>query len=408
MNKPRYAIPSQARSHERLRSPRASLHGLLVLLARPGGHGAAVSHAASVAGSAATAAGASASTSAAPAPVPLRASAPGQSAVSTLARLLARGSQAARGSHSRVERKGAAAEPVRAESMARKTLVPHTPRRMNHGPARRGFSVVELLLAVTITTIIVAALYAVFDHTQKALRGTISQVDVLEAGRAAIDLITRDIQQGVPSAIEGNIWPHLIAQTDYPNSTYREPLVQALPNGARTNFLQEYFSLVRPSNYWGAVAFFVASPTNPAVRVRGEAFGALYRYSTTLHPPSRVLHTNAHLQMINHFNYSRNTVTTNVARLVNGVVHFRFRAFDARGIELYSLVPCTVRDWPCVFFQAYGMPAALELELGVLEPQVVEQLKAIADPERARAFLERQAGRVHLFRTRIPLPTGLQ
>jgi hypothetical protein len=45
------------------------------------------------------------------------------------------------------------------------------------------FSLVELLVAVSITTVIIFASVRDLDHTQKAFRGSISQVDVMESGR---------------------------------------------------------------------------------------------------------------------------------------------------------------------------------------------------------------------------------
>ena len=53
------------------------------------------------------------------------------------------------------------------------------------------FSIMELLVAVSIMTFIVYALYQMFHQTQKALRGNITQVDVLESGRAALEMMSR-------------------------------------------------------------------------------------------------------------------------------------------------------------------------------------------------------------------------
>ena len=48
-------------------------------------------------------------------------------------------------------------------------------------------------------------------------------------------------------------------------------------------------------------------------------------------------------------------------------------------------------------------PASLELEIGVLEPQLVTRFASIPSADEARKFLARNAGRIHLFRQRIPL-----
>jgi prepilin-type N-terminal cleavage/methylation domain-containing protein len=71
------------------------------------------------------------------------------------------------------------------------------------GPARsafsdRGFSLVELLVAMTLLTLIVLALMAVFSSTQRAFRASVTQTDVLEGSRAAIDLISTDLRNLTP------------------------------------------------------------------------------------------------------------------------------------------------------------------------------------------------------------------
>ena len=67
--------------------------------------------------------------------------------------------------------------------------------RFQSARARRAFSLIEILTAVSIMTVIIIALYAMFDHTQKALRGSVSQTDVLESGRAAMEMIKRELEQ---------------------------------------------------------------------------------------------------------------------------------------------------------------------------------------------------------------------
>jgi hypothetical protein len=49
------------------------------------------------------------------------------------------------------------------------------------------------------------------------------------------------------------------------------------------------------------------------------------------------------------------------------------------------------------------VPAAVEIELGFLESRTLERAKSIPNITTRREFLERQAGRVHLFRQRIPI-----
>ena len=49
-----------------------------------------------------------------------------------------------------------------------------------------GFSLVEVLVVVSLLSLIVLALMAVFSSTQKAFRSAVTQTDVLEGGRAGM------------------------------------------------------------------------------------------------------------------------------------------------------------------------------------------------------------------------------
>src|SRR5208282_4111864 len=65
--------------------------------------------------------------------------------------------------------------------------------------APRAFTLIELLVAITLLSLIVLALMAVFNSTQTAFRASVTQTDVLEGGRAAMDMMTSDLRQMAPS-----------------------------------------------------------------------------------------------------------------------------------------------------------------------------------------------------------------
>src|SRR5437867_10550384 len=60
---------------------------------------------------------------------------------------------------------------------------------------RRAFTIVELLVAISVLTLIVLVLYGLFDQVQRALRGNVAQVDVLEGGRSAMQLMAGELEQ---------------------------------------------------------------------------------------------------------------------------------------------------------------------------------------------------------------------
>jgi hypothetical protein len=54
-------------------------------------------------------------------------------------------------------------------------------------------------------------------------------------------------------------------------------------------------------------------------------------------------------------------------------------------------------------FYSNAVPAFVELEVGVLEPQVFEHYRSIPDATAQADFLQKQASHVHLFRQRIAI-----
>jgi type II secretory pathway pseudopilin PulG len=297
------------------------------------------------------------------------------------------------------------------------------------------FSLIELLTAVSIMVVIIFALYAMFNQTQKALRANITQVDVMEAGRAAAEMIGRDLEQMAASGLSQTInfyagmtpvyAPRL--QTDTDERTI-----------LRTNYLQEFFFLSRQTNSWIGTGYRVISAKS--------GVGSLYRFtvSTNYYALNR---TNLMGRFVNsELLDASGNVSTNFQRVVDGIVHLRLTAYDPQGQRLgfettnmyptyrilrssksggrigYSsatnLIDSNVvlqQDTfdPFVrqtrlYFSSNSLPAYVELELGILEPAAYKQLQSLYVTNAMEAFLKKQASKVHLFRQRIPIRTVLQ
>ena len=262
---------------------------------------------------------------------------------------------------------------------------------------RAAFSVVEMLVAVAIMTLIVFGLYKMFDQTQRALRSNITQTDVLESGRAAMELVSRELEQMAPSGIRfgSNFVATLAAFPD-------EPLVQALMGGneVRTNVVQDVFFLSKLGHQVSGTGYRVLFATN--------GVGTLSRFSVTRHV-GLVTSSNLSLAFLN-------ASPTNFQKIADGVVHFRVLAYDQFGVRITSVnrpnevvaVPeFRARTESRLYFMDKVMPAYVELELGYLEPPVADQAKSFPDRGVARSFLEKQAGKVHLFKQRIPVRTHI-
>ena len=248
-------------------------------------------------------------------------------------------------------------------------------------------------MAVSITTVIIFTLYAVFDHTQKAFRGSTSQVDVMESGRAAMDLITRDLEQ-LSASNETNV-VNLFVQ----RGTNTVSSQQTLPgNMVRTNRFQDFFFLTRFNNNWSFSGYTVlpSAPNSPVV-------GTLVR--TNMNSINRAVPFNIMAKFIN-----GSSKAVDLQPVIDGVIHLTLLPYDDVG----SLMNWTNRAkgfFPDprtsynFYFVSNALPRFVELELGILEPQILEQYKSMP-PNVASNFLARQAGRVHLFRQRIAIHTA--
>ena len=67
------------------------------------------------------------------------------------------------------------------------------------------FSLVEVLIVISLLSFIVLALMNVFSATQTAFRASVTQTDVLEGGRATMGMITADLREMSPSGSISNI-----------------------------------------------------------------------------------------------------------------------------------------------------------------------------------------------------------
>ncbi len=266
-------------------------------------------------------------------------------------------------------------------------------RSLRHSVA--AFSVVEMLVAVAIMTLIVFGLYKMFDQTQRALRGNITQTDVLESGRAAMELVSRELEQMAPSGIfHGTNF--VVTMAALPD----EPLIQSLAgaNEVRTNVIQDIFFLSRLGQEVTGTGYRVLFASN--------GVGTLSRFSITRHV-GLVTASNLPVAFLS-------TFPTNLQKIADGIVHFKVSAYDQLGYritaafrpnEVIAVPEFRARAESRLYFMDKFMPAYLELELGYLEPPVVDQAKSFPNRDVARRFLEKQAGKVHLFRQRIPVRT---
>jgi prepilin-type N-terminal cleavage/methylation domain-containing protein len=274
----------------------------------------------------------------------------------------------------------------------------------------RAFSLVEMLIVSALLSVIVLGLMAMFGQTQRAFRIGLAQTDVLDAGRAATELIGRELGQMRPSSMSDvvNFFAEIVNVS---------PLLQNLPgmpddvnDPKRINFFMDTFFLSYENQRWTAIGYTVRDPENVTVRPSGGV-GALYVYYVDNLRPANLR---------DQVGYFLDPAQTNFRRVADGVVHLRARTFNADGVWILppdgasspyyykpgiiaNPRPAGFEDVRQYFFLSNAVPAAVEIELGFLESRTLERAKSIPNITTRREFLERQAGRVHLFRQRIPI-----
>ena len=301
-----------------------------------------------------------------------------------------------------------------------------------------------------------------FGQTQRAFTQSLTDVDLLENGRAVMELVARDLAEAAPANLSNAV--NFYAEIPEPGEAIHTPLLlQALPGNdttpqLRANYLEPFYFLSHPNEMWpdrawAATGYYVVPD------VAGVGIGTLYRFAAINAVPP--LPTAAALSMTvtnpglwgNPFIAALTTLRTDttpllptapvstVTRVADGVVHLSVRLFATNGFPIVSdfisgpmygyaaYLAATNNNsyygeyyrpvtevtnhlsvtWPdnydrCWFY-SNALPACVELEIGILERQTYQRYKAIAsaNPAAASLFLSNHVAQVHLFRQRIPI-----
>jgi len=262
---------------------------------------------------------------------------------------------------------------------------------------RRGaFSLIEVLVVVGLLAFIILGLMMMFSQVQRAYKLGTTQVDVLESGRMVVDQLNRELVQVTPSRGSNSV-------NFYTRIISTEPLLQQLsgtPGAARTNMLSALFFLTRENQRWTGIGYLVSDTNNVGM-------GTLFRYETNApygQNPAVL------------FASFTNAPLNQMSRLVDGVVQFKTRSYDTNGVWLNDIDRSNLlAEWPrtpALFgvgemeyysFSSNAIPAAVEVEFGVLEDATLAKARAYPTALTRRNFLTNQVNSVHVFRTRVSL-----
>lgn len=271
------------------------------------------------------------------------------------------------------------------------------------------FSLVEVLVAVSLMAVMVIGLLAMFDQVQRAFRGSMTQTDVLASGRSLQEMIARQVEQIAPCYVSAtNLVPGSRTVPLPGLNIGVQPIVgqfQSLPGGSdfRSNVLERFYFLTRENRQWRTFDYLAVPDT------AYSTLGALYLYETNF--PIAMVPTSPTNLWFSKTPQTLATLRPGPRRVADGIIHFAVHAYDTSGVLLLPTVnlpnvqvlPGQLGE-PMYRFYSNALPATLEVEFAILEPRALERFRSLAaNPAAATKFLADQAGRVHLFRQRIPL-----
>lgn len=273
-----------------------------------------------------------------------------------------------------------------------------------------GYSLIEIMIAMALLTLIVVGLLTTLTQTQKALKFAGSQTDTLENGRAFMSMLSRELQEIAET-------PGVASNTFRFYSVARGGVmvqdVEGLGKDARENRLYSFgfIQRARESNSWRFISYEFDR------RDVGEQRGVadLYRVETNC-----VLWalTNAGgltdyqtQKRINGYSSDRNNYESNYFRKVlSGVAHLSFKAYDTNGF----VIPEWTRDQLVGYVVTNALPAvtsirpveAIEVEVGILDPDTYRRVKSMPDSATVLSYLKDRPGNIQIFRQRIKISTG--
>jgi prepilin-type N-terminal cleavage/methylation domain-containing protein len=291
--------------------------------------------------------------------------------------------------------------------------------------AATGFTLIEIMVVVVLLSVIVLGLMAMFGQVQRAFRAGTTQSDILEGGRMATEMISRELEQITPSYANASSTP-LNPKFDQPNffigfvTDFEQPLPAS--SSLRTNIQDDVFFLIHENQTWTGIGYFVRSNENLSTPMVAGAVGTLYRFEKSL---SAAQFSQAPGLLFSYFDQTRSGFdTNNYSKILDGVISFKLRAFDREGnwMNYYYLstkpnsfgmwtngnIIVTPTDGTLVageeastLLYSNAVPAFVEFELGVIEQGAYERYQSIPIYLQQTNYLAHQIGRVHLFRQRV-------
>jgi hypothetical protein len=296
-------------------------------------------------------------------------------------------------------------------------------------------------------------LFSVFNQTQRALRRSETNTDVAKKARALAEIIGLEVEQAQPTRAffpSNNVFTKEINMLGGLEQLYvpADFVMQSADATIqpRTNFIHSIFFYNNRTNAWQGIGYRVVDFKN--------GVGSLQRFETNIfgHRPYGNLGASNFVTL--------NLTNAAYRHVADGIVHLSFIPYDHNGrrlgwdtgnatnsgynpefynvirqrlsgtiesttsdttdfsentVLLREAIP-TIPNQPNIqyttafTFLSNALPAYVEMEFGMLEPETLAQYYVMLDDENPNAsqFLQKQIAKVHLFRQRIPIRTAAQ
>ena len=141
----------------------------------------------------------------------------------------------------------------------------------------RGFSMIEMMVALGLLSLVILVLFSLFNQTTKAMRANVNQTDVMEGARSSLELISRELESMSASGLAGA--PNFVSRLNNPNPG-REFLADSanLMGPSFTPLFYDLFFLQRVDTKRVKVQGFIVRDEFDSAKNSAFPVGTLYIY----------------------------------------------------------------------------------------------------------------------------------
>ena len=286
-------------------------------------------------------------------------------------------------------------------------------KRSGLSDCRSAFSLIEIMIAVSLLALLIVGLLAMFFQVQRAFRAGTTQADIMEGGRATMSLLVRDLQEMAASQIDLSPLYYITNFVVVPGEGVQWRY-QVLPNGDhRANLLQELALLSRNGDEWTGISYRLSNSLS--------GVGTLYRIVEPTNQQTLFYQQSNALLHLSRVVSEPTYANPAYHRVVDGVVNLTFTAYDSEGLPFNTYFntntynhrfDSTAGPGGVYAFMADALPAYVDIELAVIEPSPLTKFKArweldldasLVHPWKSTNYLAARIGQTHVFRQRVPI-----